>query len=215
MASAYRRRVLRMLFTGALLLALVALLPAAVRTARTAGPSPRELERACDEGNAFLVTTSFRGVAHEQSNEAFVLEAPSVVLFSDTPNNRPQYVLATLKQVGTVWGLAYRSADKSIYAAAYHKVQLPFGPGGPGAVYRIDLGSGDVGLALTVPEAGPDTHERRINWQAQRRAGGGLRCGTADSPGRGASAHRRPWRRRGREGLAGHGRRPAALLLRA
>jgi len=163
MASAYRRRVLRMLFTGALLLALVALLPAAVRTARTAGPSPRELERACDEGNAFLVTTSFRGVAHEQSNEAFVLEAPSVVLFSDTPNNRPQYVLATLKQVGTVWGLAYRSADKSIYAAAYHKVQLPFGPGGPGAVYRIDLGSGDVGLALTVPEAGPDTHERRIN----------------------------------------------------
>ena len=94
--------------------------------------------------------------------QPFDLEAPAVVMFSDTPANKPQFSLATLKQVGTVWGLAYRSAEPAVYAAAYHKVQLPFGPGGPGAVYRIDLGTGRVEVAFTVPDAGVDQHDQSL-----------------------------------------------------
>jgi uncharacterized protein YegL len=108
------------------------------------------------------VTTSFRGVGSAAIQKVFDANAPSVLLFSDTPADRPQYLLATVAEVGSVWGLAYRSSESSVYAAAYHKVQLPFGPGGPGAIYRLDLVTGEVTHAFSVPNAGPDYHEDRI-----------------------------------------------------
>jgi hypothetical protein len=80
-------------------------------------------------------------------------------LFSDTAGNSPQFVLATYADVGAVWGLAFRRSEPALYAAAVQKRQFHFGPGGPGAIYRIDLSTGDTTLFVTVPNPGQDTHE--------------------------------------------------------
>jgi hypothetical protein len=52
---------------------------------------------------------------------------------SETP-----VVLATNKEIGSVLGLEYQRATKTLYLAAYTKVYAGFGPGGPGAIYTID-----------------------------------------------------------------------------
>lgn len=158
-SSPVRSRIGRTVALCALVAVAACLLP---RVARTDGPSVAELEGACEEGDPFLVTTTFKGLGTALVQRPYDDNAPSVLLFSDTPSNRPQYSLATIREIGSVWGLAYRGSDHSVYAAAYHKVQLPFGPGGPGAVYRIDLETGGISHALTVPNAGPDYHENRI-----------------------------------------------------
>lgn len=41
-------------------------------------------------------------------------------------------------QVGAVWGLAYDSLRKKIYASAFLKRHASFGPNGPGAIYQMD-----------------------------------------------------------------------------
>ena len=47
--------------------------------------------------------------------------------------------LASANQVGTVYGLAYQRSTQTVYAAALMKRHSGFGPGGTGALYRIDL----------------------------------------------------------------------------
>ena len=168
MSLTSRSRAARILIAVPLLLLALVVLPS---VARTSGPTPTDLDRACDAGEPYLAATSFRGLARESSNRAYDTNAPAVVAFSDTPANRPQYRLATYEQVGAVWGLAYRMSDRSVYAAAYHKVQLPFGPGGPGAVYRIDLDTGDVAKLLTVPNAGEDLHQLEADADAAAEVG--------------------------------------------
>ena len=128
---------------------------------RVALATPPDLEAACDEGNPYLVTTCYYGLSGRRVGNAWDPYAPAIILFRDTAADRPYFTLATYEQVGTIWGLAYRGSEPALYAAAYHKVQLPFGPGGTGAVYRIDLLSGEVKLFLTVPDAGPDRHTDR------------------------------------------------------
>ncbi len=57
--------------------------------------------------------------------------------------------IATFAQTGAVWGLAYARQSKSIYAGAYTKRQTTFGPGGAGAIYRIDS-SGAVSTLIDL-----------------------------------------------------------------
>src|SRR5262245_1880636 len=47
-------------------------------------------------------------------------------------------VVARGRQTGTTWGLAYSRSGRSLYAAAFMKKHAGFGPGGPGAIYKID-----------------------------------------------------------------------------
>ena len=78
------------------------------------------------------------------------------------PDYIPPTMLARHADIGTVWGLAYRQDTAAIYAAAYLKRGTDFGPGGPGAIYRIDsslpVGS-NVVVYATVPNAGADPHD--------------------------------------------------------
>jgi hypothetical protein len=57
-----------------------------------------------------------------------------------------------------VYGIAFHPTEPALYASAYHKREKAFGPGGPGAIYRIDLATGAVDHWATVPNAGPDRH---------------------------------------------------------
>jgi len=87
----------------------------------------------------------------------------TVLVFQDTANDQPHYPFgrrpaAPRSDIGAVWGLAYSSRENAIYAAATHRRGVAFGPGGPGAVYRIDLASGDIAQPITVPDAGSDHH---------------------------------------------------------
>lgn len=120
-----------------------------------------DLPGACRTDNPFLVTACY----NVPMSSAGAPGANAVVAFHQTPNSSPQYTLAYIRDVGSVWGLAYRHADRSIYAAAFHKRYVDFGPGGPGAIYRVpvDLASSglprpNVTLAFTVPNAGPRYH---------------------------------------------------------
>ncbi len=126
----------------------------------TQGPTLPDIDAACEAGEPYFVGTWYRGVVRDTSRRSWDADAASIVLFSDTPNDEPQYTLASYEDVGTVWGLAYHSGERAVYAAAFHKRQLPFGPGGPGAIYRVDLTDGRVSLFATVPNVGPDTHEK-------------------------------------------------------
>jgi Mg-chelatase subunit ChlD len=87
----------------------------------------------------------------------------AVLVFRDTGANSPHYKVATVKQVGGVYGLAYSGCENAIYAAAYQKRQMPFGPGGPGAIYRIDLGTGDIAQPIDVPDAGENRHDANLH----------------------------------------------------
>ncbi|HLF27795.1 MAG TPA: SdrD B-like domain-containing protein [Anaerolineae bacterium] len=71
---------------------------------------------------------------------------------------------ATAAQIGTTWGLAYQRTSNSLFAAAFMKRHAGFGPGGPGAIYRIDrAGSAAPSLFLDLNilfpgSAGADPH---------------------------------------------------------
>ena len=124
-------------------------LRAAVNTLTSDAP---DFDAACSEDRPYFVASSFRAQASRSKPPN--MRAPSVVLFRDTPNDDPHYTLATFMQTGAVWGLAYRHAEPAVYAATYHKRALPYGPEGPGAIYRIDLATGEVTHFATVPNAG-------------------------------------------------------------
>ena len=47
--------------------------------------------------------------------------------------------LALANKVGSVFGLGWHTASKSLFAAAYMRAWSGFGPGGTGAIYRIDM----------------------------------------------------------------------------
>jgi hypothetical protein len=46
-----------------------------------------------------------------------------------------------------------------LYAAAHHKRGTHFGPSGPGAIYAIDLATGNVSTFAVVPNVGSDSHD--------------------------------------------------------
>lgn len=52
--------------------------------------------------------------------------------------------LATTDQVGTTFGIAYNRNSRIVYSAAFMKKHAKFGPGGTGAIYQINRGTGAV-----------------------------------------------------------------------
>lgn len=66
--------------------------------------------------------------------------------------------LATHEQIGSTLGAVYQRDTKSIFVAAYAKRASGFGPGGPGAIYRI-AADGVVSIQATVPDVGLDLHD--------------------------------------------------------
>ncbi len=133
----------------------VALMPTSV-----AQPTPLDFDRviadACPSRNPYAATVCFPQWAYLGQNTA------TIVGFRDTVANAPQYGLAYADQVGSVWGLAYGGRQHTLYAAAFLKRMVPFGPGGPGAVYAIDIPSGQVRTFARVPDAGGDPHNLQL-----------------------------------------------------
>jgi hypothetical protein len=113
------------------------------------------LEEACETTNPYIATTCFNVQMDPRRPMSM---ANAVVAFHDTPEDSPQYTLARWQSTGTVWGLAYRHAEPALYAGAFHKRYVYFGPGGPGAIYRIDLATRVVTTTFGVPNPGPDYH---------------------------------------------------------
>ena len=53
-------------------------------------------------------------------------------------------------EVGATWGMAYQRSSKFIFTSALLKRHSGFGPGGPGAIYKIDVSSGSQITTLFV-----------------------------------------------------------------
>lgn len=140
--------------TGAI--AILAILASSLGQAETV--TARNVYESCSAVSPCLVTACYRAIRSGFSEDVYEPEAASVILVPSTDGGEGGLSLATYAQVGAVWGLGYRQTDHAVYAAAYHKRQMPFGPGGPGAVYRIDLATGNVSQFVSVPNVGPDRH---------------------------------------------------------
>jgi hypothetical protein len=121
-----------------------------------------DVRAACQTDNPFLVTACYRGTLRSEAGRPFEDLAPSILAFQETEFEYPHYELANFAEVGAVWGLAYSQTEFAVYAAAFHKRQLPFGPAGPGGIYRISLADGARRTFATVPNAGPDLHDRDL-----------------------------------------------------
>lgn len=142
--------------------AALALTTAAGPAARAQAPLPTlaEIRAACDGTNPYFAVSN-----HSHSPRGQVpIEERSIILFRDTPRDdaSQQVGLASPSQVGTVLGLAYDAGRGHLYAAAFHKRATVLGPGGPGAVYRVDIASGAV-VTLATLAAGPERHDYGTN----------------------------------------------------
>ena len=137
----------------------LAALSLAVVLALVAGPSdappaasPAEmpdLEAACREGQPYVAVVCFPPPLL-YSNESYL---PTVTLFRDTPGDAPQFQLATYRELGAVWGLAYSRRESALYASAFRRRGSILAAGGIGGIYRIDLTNGRVTLLARVPQA--------------------------------------------------------------
>jgi Mg-chelatase subunit ChlD len=144
----------------ALIAAAVFALPGLAAPSHAPAATRADIPGACGGDNPFFATTRFSPPL--KAPEAAVQSA--ILAFRDTAGDDPAdpVVLATVAQVGAVYGLAYDPARNQLYAAAYHKRATEFGPGGPGAIYRIDVATGTV-LRWASLAVGPDHHDQRTN----------------------------------------------------
>ncbi len=125
-------------------------------------PTPAEtIAASCHTGNPYYAAV--RLSMYRTGN------LPAIAAFRDTNATAPrdqradQLALASKADVGAVYGLAYDWRRHQLYAAAFYHPRMPFGPGGPGAIYRIDLASGAVSELVRLP-AGPDPHTDEETW---------------------------------------------------
>jgi hypothetical protein len=82
----------------------------------------------------------------------------------DSPDHGPE---ARSNQVGTTWGLAYARSTQQLYVSAFMKKHAGFGPGGTGAIYKVDRtnpGSvslyADLNAIFGANTAGPNSHDQ-------------------------------------------------------
>ncbi|MFQ5460344.1 MAG: vWA domain-containing protein, partial [Anaerolineae bacterium] len=127
------------------------------RPTRTATPDrPRLLQEACRSDNPAYATT-------RMARWGIRPDAPAIVVANDSasavyePEHPGLFDLASQADFGAVYGLAYDAPHRQLYASAFYGMDLAFGRGGPGGIYRIDLNTSRRGLVASLP-AGPDRH---------------------------------------------------------
>ena len=132
----------------------ISLLGPAVANAQDEEPASilERIQESCDTENPFLATTCFV--------QGWKADDPAIIAFWDSVDGRSGHeMLAPAEAVGAVWGLAYHPKSQHLFASAFHKRAAAFGPGGPGAIYRLDLTTEAVDVFATVPDAGDDIHD--------------------------------------------------------
>ncbi|XBH21532.1 SdrD B-like domain-containing protein [Jonesiaceae bacterium BS-20] len=60
--------------------------------------------------------------------------------------------------VGTVYGMGVDPVTRDLFAGAFAKRGSDYGPGGPGAVYRVNPDTGASSVYVTVPDVGTTAH---------------------------------------------------------
>lgn len=110
-------------------------------------------------------------------------------LLFDTPLANPMDIPAN--QVGATFGLAYARTTRQLYAGAFFKRHVGFGPQGPGAIYVADrTGTGSIVNFFTVAGATTNSHDtanyprdnNNIGWDAVGKTSlGGMAISEDDS----------------------------------
>lgn len=109
------------------------------------------------QNNPRLVTSCY--IQGNQSGTQGVLFSHDYTDNSATSSPADQLTESQANQIGTTWGLAYRSTTTTLYAAAFLKRNAGFGAGGPGGIYSITPGGAADGTGVfTIPNAGADPH---------------------------------------------------------
>ena len=134
------------------LLAVAAFRPGARRSQPAALPKAQDLALACHSADPYVAVV-LQGGWSEADRPA---EEPAILLARQGLGSASP-ALVSRQALGDVYGLAYDAARGQVYAGAWHRRGGRFGPGGPGAVYRIDLTDGAVSL-LAQLNGGPDRH---------------------------------------------------------
>ncbi|MBE8521919.1 hypothetical protein ILP97_31290 [Amycolatopsis sp. H6(2020)] len=93
-------------------------------------------------------------------------KARSLVSFPFTARGTgtPPTALATQADTGTVYGIAYRKADKRVFSSAFAKRAAAYGPEGPGAVYVTNPATKNTTLFTKVPVPGGSTHAMQTDF---------------------------------------------------
>ncbi|HWL45507.1 MAG TPA: SdrD B-like domain-containing protein [Ilumatobacter sp.] len=71
----------------------------------------------------------------------------------------PVTPLTTRSTLGALYGIGLDTDRHEIYAGAYAKRGSLYGPGGPGAIYRVDTATGAWEQYVTVADAGDTVHD--------------------------------------------------------
>lgn len=87
-------------------------------------------------------------------------EVPVLFAFREAfgQEDAQQEDLATYGQLGSIFGLAYDAQGQQLYTAAFLRRGSLFPPGGPGAIQRVDLGSGAVLPFARLPTGAANLH---------------------------------------------------------
>ena len=91
------------------------------------------------------------------------LNTTPIADYSNPPGHSFQ---ASTSSIGATWGIAYRRTKKELYSSAVMKRHVGFGPGGPGAIYKMkttnELGGVIDGLPqvlTTLPTSSLEPHQ--------------------------------------------------------
>lgn len=123
--------------------------------------------QACHSANPYFAVARFVRSPQGPSNRSTLVAVHDTESTDKRWDEEDQVSLAQHAQIGSVNGVAYDWQRHRVYVAAYHRVFSAFGPGGSGAVYQVDLGSGDVKEFVNLP-AGQDRHGDALRDAAAR-----------------------------------------------
>ncbi len=82
---------------------------------------------------------------------------PDAATIASYSNPTAHDLMVPASEIGSTYGLAHDPSSNSIYVSAFMKRHTGFGPGGTGAIYKVDRDSGTASV-LTSLNAGVDTH---------------------------------------------------------
>ncbi|MEN9934276.1 MAG: hypothetical protein RLZZ387_855 [Chloroflexota bacterium] len=102
-------------------------------------------------GDLSLVTSCYV-LGNQQASEPvlidFPYEAGKAPRFANADQPTTHALMVPARAIGTTWGLAYQRSSSTIFAGAFLKRHAGYGPGGPGAIYRINRAAADGAASL-------------------------------------------------------------------